>query len=100
VFNIKIYLSILTHGTPGPPKFSGTLSLWVGAYVKCQLLRCPGWAWGGLCEYLWEPDNARGSHPHEGGFAKNSALAVQRNTVSNTRGYKGLQGWPTARVSG
>jgi hypothetical protein len=32
--------------------------------------RCHGWAWGSLCEVLWEVINARSSRPHEEGFAK------------------------------
>ena len=46
------------------------LRFWLGAYVEFQPVGWPGWAWGGLCEVCWEGDNARGSRPHEGGFAK------------------------------
>jgi len=46
------------------------LRFWLGAYVEFQPVGWLGWAWGGLCEVWWEGVNARGSRPHEGGFAK------------------------------
>jgi len=63
--------STSSHTTP-----QGTIihlvryEVWLGAYDEFQPMGWPGWAWGGMCEVWWEVDNARGSRPPEGGFAK------------------------------
>jgi len=46
-------ISNSSHTAPQGPRIHLTrYKFWLGAYVKTQPGRCPGWAWGGLCE-VW-----------------------------------------------
>ena len=62
--------SISPHIASQGPRIYDTVKVLVRSLCRVSAVGWPGWAGGGLCEVWWEGDNAKGSRPHEGGFAK------------------------------